>query len=98
MGLAVLSGRIAVSVRGISHRKWLTEIWNKHGISQEPLQTDNGEIVADPLFSFRVATQRYACFGKQPPRQRNRQRLEDFGVELVEPGQDVMDSVNGEKP
>ncbi|QDV10284.1 ATP-dependent RecD-like DNA helicase [Rosistilla oblonga] len=83
---------------GHSHRTWLTEIWNKHGISQEPLQTDKGEIVADPLFSFRVATQRYACFGKQPPRKRIRQRLEDFGIKLVEPGQDVMDSANGEKP
>lgn len=74
---------------GRTHNKWLAGIWNTYGISQEPLQTDKGEIVADPLFTFRIGKQRFACFGNKPPKQRIRQRLEDFGVVLIEPGQEM---------
>ena len=71
------------------HRKWLIGLWNRYKISQEPLMTKGGEIVAEPLFSLRVGKKSYACFGADPPRHRVRQRLEDFGVELLEAGQTI---------
>ncbi|WP_166820077.1 AAA domain-containing protein [Thalassoroseus pseudoceratinae] len=74
---------------GQEHRKWLVGLWNQHGISQEPLTTKTGEIVAEPLFNFRVGKTHYACFGTTPPRQRVMRRLEDYGVHLIEPGQEI---------
>lgn len=74
---------------GNQHRKWLVDLWNRHGISQEPLTTKGGEIVAEPLFRFRVGKIHYACFGTEMPRQRIRQRLEDCGIQLLEPGQEI---------
>ena len=74
---------------GHEHRKWLIGLWNQYKISQEPIMTKSGEIVAEPLFSLRVGKRSYACFGAEPPRQRIRQRLEDFAVELLEAGQTI---------
>ena len=78
---------------GDEHHKWLIGLWNRFEFSQEPIVARNGEIVADPLFSFRVEDQQYACFGSLRPSQRICRKLEDFGVQLLEPGQEV-----GEKP
>ena len=76
---------------GNEHRKWLVGLWAKHGIFQEPLTTKGGEIIAEPLFYVRVNKVLFACFGSDPPRKRIRQRLEDFGVRLLEPGQELPD-------
>ena len=74
---------------GHEHRKWLVNIWNRHRVSQEPLTTKSGEIVAEPLFHFRANNQHHACFGNEPPRQRIRQKLEDYNIRLFEPGQEI---------
>ncbi|TWU49318.1 AAA domain-containing protein [Rubripirellula reticaptiva] len=74
---------------GRDHRKWLVGLWNTYGISQEPLTTKTGEIIAEPLFFVRANQKHYACFGSELPRQRVRQRLEDYGVQLLEPGQEI---------
>jgi len=74
---------------GHEHRKWLVNLWNRHGLSQEPLTTKGGEIVAEPLFGVRVGKTHYACFGEEPPRQRILRKLEDYGIYLLEPGQVV---------
>ena len=74
---------------GGDHRKWLVDLWDRYDISQEPLTTAAGEIIAEPLFSIRVDQKHYACFGSELPRQRIRQRLEDYSVKLLEPGQEI---------
>ena len=64
----------------------MVALWNQHKISQEPLLTTNGEVVAEPVFWFKNDNKAYACFGKNEPRQRVIQRLEDFGIELLRMG------------
>ena len=56
---------------------------------QEPLIAKNGEIIADPLFRFKVDGQNYACFGKDLPRKRIIRKLEDFKIIVVQPGEEI---------
>ena len=74
---------------GSEHRKWLIDLWNKYKVSQEPLITKGGEIIAEPLFSFRVGKQAYACFGTEQPRKRILQRLDDFNVKIIVAGEEL---------
>ena len=74
---------------GIGHRKWLLDLWSNVRVSHEPLMTKTGEVIAEPLFSFRVGNQTYACFGTELPRKRVLQRLEDFGVKPIIAGESV---------
>jgi len=78
-----------VKIIGEKHRKWVISLWKKHSLSQEPLLTTAGEIVAQPLFWFNANGRIYALFAPDRPRQRVLQRLEDFGVTVIESGQDV---------
>ncbi len=72
---------------GEGQRKWLTGLWSRYRVSQEPLVAKTGEIIAEPLFWFEAAGKCYACFGNEAPRQRVAQRLVDFGVWLLGVGQ-----------
>ncbi len=74
---------------GSEHRKWLIDLWTKHRISQEPLITTEGEVIAEPLFHFQVNGKTIACFGKQPPRKRIQQKLEDLGIAVLSAGEGV---------
>ncbi len=74
---------------GSEYRKWLLDLWNKVRVSQEPLMTKTGEVIAEPLFSFRTGNQTYACFGVELPRKRVLQRLEDFGVKPIIAGDSI---------
>jgi hypothetical protein len=74
---------------GHEHHKWLLELWRTYNIFQEPLTTKEGEIIAEPLFFVYVDKKYHVCFGNESPRQRTSQRLEDFGVELLDPGQEI---------
>jgi hypothetical protein len=65
---------------GQEHRRWLLDLMSKVEIVQEPLLTAAGEVIAEPLFRFQVNDRTYACFGREYPRKRVMQRLEDFGV------------------
>lgn len=76
---------------GEEHRKWLMGLWNRFSIKQEPVLTDQGEIVAEPLLWFRAGNEVYACFGRDRPRQRAMQRLEDAGINILEVGTEVME-------
>ncbi len=49
----------------------------------------NGEIIAEPLFKVSIAENHYACFGSELPRQRISRRVEDSGVRLLVPGQEI---------
>jgi hypothetical protein len=74
---------------GSEHRKWLIDLWSKVKVSQEPLMTKAGEVIAEPMFSFRLGKQNYACFGNELPRKRIMQRLEDFEVRAIIAGEDI---------
>ena len=82
-----LLGRI-----GREHKNWLRGLWSTHGISQEPIITKKGEIIAEPLFQVTVAGCVYACFGNEQPRQRTLRRLEDSKVKILGVGQSVTDA------
>ncbi|MCA9075807.1 MAG: AAA family ATPase [Planctomycetaceae bacterium] len=74
---------------GAEYRKWLISLWSRFKVSQEPLISKDGEIIAEPLFWFKSGTHIHACFGSETPRQRVLQRLEDFGVHILDVGQEV---------
>jgi hypothetical protein len=78
-----------LDIIGNEHRKWLVSLWSQHKINQEPLQTLGGEIIAEPLFWFKADDKAFACFGRNEPRQRIVQQLEDFGVKLLQLGEAV---------
>jgi superfamily I DNA/RNA helicase len=78
-----------LNIIGQDQRKWLMELWRRFRINQEPMLTEKGELIAEPLFWFKTDSASYACFGNSPPRQRVLQRLEDFDVRLLAVGQDV---------
>ena len=79
-----------LEIIGHDQRKWLTDLWNRFEIEQEPLSSNDGELIAEPLFWFRDGDQILACFGgPKAPRQRILQRLEDLGIQMMEPGQAV---------
>ncbi len=76
---------------GKEHRRWLWSIWNKFNVSQEPLISSSGEVIAEPLFWFKADDHVHACFGTELPRQRVLQRLEDLGVELLRVGDESVE-------
>jgi hypothetical protein len=53
--------------------------------------TKGGEIIAEPLLSFRIDKQTYACFGQEQPRKRILQKLEDFKVKVILAGEELPD-------
>jgi len=75
------------NIIGTENRKWLIGLWSHYRVSQEPLLTTKGEVIAEPLFWFKTNDKIYACFGKQKPSQRVSQNLEDLGVSVLSIGQ-----------
>ncbi len=71
---------------GEEHRKWLSDLMNSHAISQEPIITDRGEIIAEPLFTIQIAGKTHACFGNKPPSGRVMQKLEDLSIQIIQVG------------
>jgi hypothetical protein len=78
-----------LDVIGDEHRAWLVGLWKRFAVSQEPLISHSGEIIAEPLFWFQSDRHIHACFGTDRPRQRVLRRLEDCGIRLLEVGQAV---------
>jgi hypothetical protein len=74
---------------GIEHRSWLVELMKKRELSQEPIISDTGEIIAEPLFWFRDNQTIHACFGPEYPRKRIMQRLEDINARAILPGESL---------
>ncbi len=77
---------------GNEHRKWLMDLWNRFEISQEPILTDSGEIIAEPIFRFSSDGKSYACFGTELPRRSVLQRLEDASVTAIVAGEEIEDA------
>lgn len=73
---------------GTEHRRWLKQIWKDHWVVQEPLCAADGEILAEPLFWFRIGERTYACFGDRSPGRSELDRLDDAGITLITPGEE----------
>lgn len=75
---------------GISHRAWLEGIFKNHWVEQEPLLATDGEILAEPVFWFKNGEKVCVCFGQQEPGRMVLDRLDDAGIEVVEPSQELI--------
>ena len=81
-----------LDIIGHDNRKWLHDLWRTFPIKQEPIVTKNGEVVAEPIFWFTNKQKKpIACFGNTLPSKRTSQRLEDFGIDVLQVG----DSLDG---
>ncbi len=78
-----------LDIIGHEHRNWVVGLWNRWTLNQEPLVTPSGELIAEPLFSIKTPDGTFACFGKERPRQRVLQRLEDLGIHVLEVAQEI---------
>jgi hypothetical protein len=72
---------------GETHRRWLEDLWKRVMILQEPLITERGELIAEPLFHFEVDNRIYACFGTELPSERVLQQLKELGVKVIAAGE-----------
>jgi superfamily I DNA/RNA helicase len=79
-------------------REWLGKLWKSYLIHQEPITAADGEILAEPLFWFQVDDRLFACFGGDDPGSHARHKLEDYGIELFEVGQECPCSANNDGP
>jgi hypothetical protein len=71
------------------HKKWLEDICSTRWVEQEPIISDTGELLAEPLFWFKDDERVYACFGKTEPSTYTLHKLEDAGIKVFSPGQGV---------
>ncbi len=72
-----------------ARRDWLARLWKSYPIQQEPITAEDGEILAEPLFWFQADDHRYACFGDEDPGPHTLHKLEDNGIEILRPGQEL---------
>ncbi len=72
---------------GDEHKKWLEDLCATRWVEQEPIVSDAGEILAEPLFWFKDDERTYACFGKTAPPTYTLHKLEDAGIRVIAPGQ-----------
>ncbi|MEK7833504.1 MAG: AAA family ATPase, partial [Acidobacteriota bacterium] len=75
---------------GGEHRRWLESLWKDYQIQQEPIIASNGEILGEPLFWFKAKDRVTACFGKEKPGRHTMFKLEDNGIEIIQPGQELV--------
>jgi hypothetical protein len=68
---------------GEENRRWLERIWLEKEVSQEPIFAENGELIAEPLFWFREHGVIHACFGREVLSTRALQKVEDYGVKIL---------------
>lgn len=74
---------------GDEHKKWLEDICSTRWVEQEPIISDAGELLAEPLFWFKDDERTYACFGKTEPPTYTLHKLEDAGIRLIAAGQQI---------
>src|SRR5262249_35222105 len=63
--------------------------WKSRWIEQEPIVTEDGEILAEPVFWFKEDDRVTACFVEGSPGPHTLHTLEDAGIQVVHPGQQI---------
>ena len=54
---------------GVKHRKWLSRLWKRFDIKQEPILDPSGDIVAEPLFWLKNSEGKiFGLFNSSPPK------------------------------
>lgn len=79
-----------LDIIGEEHRKWLQGLWSQYELSQEPLLTEDNELIAEPLFWLKHDGKIIACFGNKIPRQRTIENLVDQGIGVLKVGEEVV--------
>jgi hypothetical protein len=74
---------------GDDRRDWLAALRKSYQLVQEPITAEDGEILAEPLFWFRVNGRVVACFGDEEPGAHALHLLEDNRIEVLRPGEDL---------
>lgn len=74
---------------GEEHRNWVAKLLDHYPLSQVPIISKAGEMFAGPLLWIKAAERLHACFGKELPSMRTRQRLEDHGIAVLSLGQRI---------
>ena len=87
-------GRLGTNSDAVK-RDWLTKLWKAYLIQQEPITAADGEILAEPLFWFQVDDRVFACFGDKEPGPHTLHKLEDNGIEVVRPCQELPSPAKG---
>jgi hypothetical protein len=70
---------------GAEHRGWLEWLRRQHPLSREPMVSDAGEILGQPVVWYRAADTDCACLCPEVP-DGLRINLEDAGVEILTTG------------
>ncbi len=83
--------RLGSGKRDSDKRDWLAKLWKSYLIQQEPITAGDGEILAQPLFWFQADDRMVACFGDEEPGAYTLHKLEDNGIEVVRPCQELPD-------
>ncbi len=78
-----------VEALGDEHKTWLEDICSTKWVEQEPIISDAGEILAEPLFWFKDDDRTYVCFGNTEPPTYTLHKLEDAGMKVISPGQTI---------
>ncbi len=73
---------------GSEHCKWLVSLWRRFEINQEPIQSDHGQVLAEPLFSLHQDGQRWACFGKETVSEQVVNVIQERGIRVLQVGAD----------
>ena len=73
---------------GKEYESWLKTLWARYDFQNEPLLTDEGELLAQPLFWFENdAGKTYAYFGNETVPSVTRYALEDNSILIIKPGE-----------
>lgn len=74
---------------GIQHRKWLTDLWSRFEIHQEPITDADGRVLAEPLFWFENGGVRMACFGSETISHEHPSYLGESQITVLKVGEDL---------
>jgi len=71
---------------GEEHRGWVERIGRRYKIEQEPITSQSGEILLEPLFWFAASNRKFICFSSQLISRDTQHRAEDCGFRILNPG------------
>ncbi len=75
---------------GTEHRQWLVNLWKRFEIVQEPIQTDDGQVLAEPVFRLHLDGQCWACFGIEAVSEQILLAIHQRGIRVLNLGADPL--------
>ncbi len=74
---------------GIEHRDWLTELWQRFEIHQEPILATDGTILAEPIFWFEQGDKLMACFDNASDPKEQQPAFPGRRLTILKPGDKI---------